>query len=155
MADTDKKPAKRSRWDNPEATPSKDVPKKAKVSEWEDEPSSSSSSTSSTPKKSSRWDATPDGQGGSRWDQTPKGADTSETPTKKGRSRWDETPVAMMGGDTPLGNKGMLTPSAAAKMGFTPEHLQAMRLERELDERNRYLTDEEIDSLLPSEGYKI
>ena len=37
----------------------------------------------------------------------------------------------------------------------TPEMAQRMRWEREMNERNRYLTDEELDSLFPSTGYRI
>lgn len=37
---------------------------------------------------------------------------------------------------------------------MTPEQMQAWSLQRELDERNRPLTDEEIDAVLP-EGYKV
>ena len=32
---------------------------------------------------------------------------------------------------------------------------QAYRLEREIEERNRPLSDEELDAMLPSEGYKV
>lgn len=37
---------------------------------------------------------------------------------------------------------------------MTPEQLQAWRWEREIDERNRPLTDEELDAMFP-EGYKV
>lgn len=33
--------------------------------------------------------------------------------------------------------------------------LQAMRWEREVEERNRPLSDEELDAMLPCEGYKV
>lgn len=33
--------------------------------------------------------------------------------------------------------------------------VQAFRLEREIEERNRPLSDEELDAMLPSEGYKV
>lgn len=39
-------------------------------------------------------------------------------------------------------------------MSMTPEQLQAYRWEREIDERNRPLSDDELDSMFP-EGYKI
>ena len=32
---------------------------------------------------------------------------------------------------------------------------QTMRWEREIEERNRALSDEELDAMLPSTGYKI
>eukprot|EP00731_Ephydatia_muelleri_P037159 Em0404g2a len=38
---------------------------------------------------------------------------------------------------------------------MTPEQMQAWRWEMELDERNRPLTDEELDALFPQEGYKM
>ena len=39
-------------------------------------------------------------------------------------------------------------------MSMTPEQLQAYTWQREIDERNRPLSDEELDSLFP-EGYKV
>lgn len=37
---------------------------------------------------------------------------------------------------------------------MTPEQLQAYRWEREIDERNRPLSDDELDSMFPP-GYKV
>ena len=58
---------------------------------------------------------------------------------------------------TPSGAKAMYlqTPSAASLIPQTPEQLQAQRWEREIDERNRPITDEELDALLPPQGYKV
>lgn len=43
-----------------------------------------------------------------------------------------------------------------AQLGsMTPEQIQAWRWEKELDERNRPLSDDELDILFPQEGYKI
>lgn len=39
-------------------------------------------------------------------------------------------------------------------MTMTPEQLQAYRWEREIDERNRPFTDDELDSMFPP-GYKV
>lgn len=39
-------------------------------------------------------------------------------------------------------------------MAMTPEQLQAYRWEREIDERNRPLTDEELETMFPP-GYKV
>jgi len=39
-------------------------------------------------------------------------------------------------------------------VAMTPEQMQAWTLQRELDERNRPMTDDEIETLLPS-GYKV
>ena len=38
---------------------------------------------------------------------------------------------------------------------MTPEQMQSWRWEKELDERNRPISDEELDALFPQEGYKI
>ncbi|KAL4858600.1 Splicing factor 3B subunit 1 [Chlorella vulgaris] len=127
--------------------------------------------------KRNRWDATPTpghgtGEGG-----------VGETPTAGGkRSRWDATPAmgamgatpaygATLGatpmyGATPAGGLGMETPTpgmlaaqqaAMAAVAMTPEAYQQAKVEREMDERNRPLSDEELDAMLPgaAEGYKI
>ena len=120
------------------------------------------------------WDATPKIDAG--------GGGVGPTP-KRTRSRWDETPLIRAGaaGDpnaTPLGAgafdggatpgpgqlAGMVTPDihglaaqhmAAANVPMTPEQYNAMRWEREVEARNAPLTDEDLDLMLPSEGYKI
>lgn len=135
--------------------------------------------TPTTTRKKRRWDvatpvstnvdATPVGNvKRSRWDATPvRSNDPDATPIRPSsewdveatprattkRSRWDATPVA--GADTvmatPVGGMGMMTPVA----GMTPEATNAMRWERELDTRNRPLSDEELDAMFPTAGYKI
>jgi splicing factor 3B subunit 1 len=53
----------------------------------------------------------------------------------------------------------MATPTAASQMpnmaNLTPEQQQALRWDREIEERNRPLSDEELDAMFPTEGYKI
>ncbi|CAG2179089.1 unnamed protein product, partial [Oppiella nova] len=118
----------------------------------------------------------------SGWAETPRadrGAELiQDTPTpgaSKRRSRWDETPAAggsmtpatpsMMtpsmtpitpSGATPMGPKAMAmaTPSPGQLVPMTPEQMQAFRWEKEIDERNRPMTDDELDSLFPP-GYKV
>lgn len=51
-------------------------------------------------------------------------------------------------------NQFPLLSSSGHLMSMTPEQLQAWRWEREIDERNRPLTDEELDAMFP-EGYKV
>ena len=117
------------------------------------------------------------------WGETPKIQHESETPAAhKRKSRWDETPVIIdssatpkqfnaaslvtplitpqmtpltPGAATPLGPKAMTmaTPSTSQLL-MTPEQIQAYRWEKEIDERNRPLSDEELDTLFPI-GYKI
>ena len=124
----------------------------------------------------SRWDATParDGEGEaatakkSRWGETP--ADADATPSTRKRSRWDETPVA--GAATPAATPGA-TPFVAASLAagggaaatpgsldeyggpVTPEMAQRQRWQREIEERNRPWTFEELDEIFPPTGYKI
>ena len=126
--------------------------------------------------KTERADMTPG------WAETPRadrGTDLiQDTPTpsaSKRRSRWDETPAAggsmtpatpsMMtpsmtpitpSGATPMGPKamGMATPTPGHLVPMTPEQMQAFRWEKEIDERNRPMSDEELDALFPP-GYKV
>ncbi|KAF5388622.1 hypothetical protein D9757_004780 [Collybiopsis confluens] len=68
----------------------------------------------------------------SRWDATP--AETAVTETPK-RSRWDQTPMVQ---DTPMVAIIMNAP------GLNQD-----------DKHNRFLTDEELDAVLPATGYVI
>ncbi|XP_038862861.1 splicing factor 3B subunit 1 isoform X2 [Salvelinus fontinalis] len=126
--------------------------------------------------RKNRWDETPKTERetpghGSGWAETPRtdrgDESVGETPTpgaSKRKSRWDETPASQMGSSTPLMTPGktpigtpamnMATPSPGHLMSMTPEQLQAWRWEREIDERNRPLTDDELDAMFP-EGYKV
>ena len=55
-------------------------------------------------------------------------------------------------GVTPVvSSMGLRTPSGS----MTPEQLRAMRWNLELDERNCFISDEELDSLFPQDGYSI
>ncbi|KAF7983388.1 hypothetical protein HWV62_22397 [Athelia sp. TMB] len=73
----------------------------------------------------------------SRWDATPADVAVGETPK---RSRWDQTPVAANG----FGNDAPMTQIIMNAPGFMQE-----------DKHNRYLTDEELDAVLPTSGYAI
>jgi len=179
MADTKSTVEKRkSRWDDAE----EDGGKKSKsVSEWDDdEQGKKGTDSSSSAARRKRWDETPDRVGssaasgetprknrwddstpqressGTNWDATPQKLVPAEgaTPSKRTLSRWDETPVALpSGSETPMGNIGANTP--VVPTNIAPEHLHALRLERELDERNRAWSDEELDAMFPKEGYKV
>ncbi|KAJ3104421.1 Splicing factor 3B subunit 1 [Phlyctochytrium bullatum] len=161
------KPPRKRRWDQGgEGAPAEGEKKK---SEWEEddegEKKTNGAAPAATPKKRNRWDETPVGSVGpmggtvSQWDATPKagGGAVGETPVKK--SRWDETPVGFNPfGATPVGSAGMnlATPvPGGGGTAITPEALNAIRWEKEIDARNRPFTDEELDKILPSEGYKI
>ncbi|EGC28660.1 hypothetical protein DICPUDRAFT_96126 [Dictyostelium purpureum] len=134
------------------------------MSEWDDSSLKKSNNTNnkveSTPKRN-------------RWDETPIAKSTVEE-TPKRRSRWDETPVNVNhGAQTPVYgmNSGGVTPQYNSMMagGVTPNlklqqqsgaNLMMMdpaqlQIQKDIEERNKPWTDEELDSLLPSEGYEI
>lgn len=143
-------PVSKSSWDSVESTP------KVSSSKWDATPSSGGDSLSSS-KPKSRWDETPSAQV-SKWDQaTPSSAGAvAGTPSDKKRSRWDETPAVALAnayGATPSMTPGFgATPMSSI---VTPEMAHQMRIEAEIDYRNRYLSDEELDSMLPPSGFKI
>lgn len=110
-------------------------------------------------KRKQRWDisssdaGTTDGVAGSvtdeqntikrsRWDETPvPGAAESS----KKRSRWDQAPS--LGGATPMGGQAGLA---------TPMHpSQAVAFNNDVSGRNAPLSDEELDIMLPTDGYKV
>ncbi|CAJ0630957.1 2803_t:CDS:2 [Entrophospora sp. SA101] len=106
----------------------------SKGSRWDETPRDSEDSVTETPRKRSRWDVTP------------------QVSTKK--SRWDETPThpGAQIGATPVGNLGLVTPTPGHLVPMTPE---VQRWEKDLDARNKPLSDEELNAMFPSTGYKI
>lgn len=115
-----------------------------KVSEWEvdDTPAKAKSSWESTPvaeTKGKKWDETPKA---SSWDATPR----TDAATPK-RSKWDQTPTATSAvQSTP-------TPEQFAQM--TPKEQQEIRIQQETDWRNRYLSDEDLNNMIPVDGYVV
>ncbi|CAD8187639.1 unnamed protein product [Paramecium pentaurelia] len=161
----------RSEWEQE----SKDVSKKPQ--KWEtpsrDGPQSSA--------RASRWDntnklqATP-GRAGTVFGETPTPGhmEIGDTPYKYGetptpnrsyiKARWGErTPLAGQsgfgGGMTPhTPGTVMRTPMTPGQLGnMTPDRVYQFRLEKEMEERNKYMTDEELNSILPGpkDGYEI
>jgi splicing factor 3B subunit 1 len=127
--------------------------------------------TEKVKRKRARWDETPveSAPGGATptvdatpQDSTPGGA--TPTGTGTGSATPGATPFGGMAmftpGDTPLGTPGMagmstpvgLTPNFSS---MTPEQIQAYRYDAEINERNRPMTDEELDSIFPQQGYEI
>lgn len=131
--------------------------------------------------KRNRWDSMPSedqsdaetplrGQTPSRWgSETPTSSTTADTGTPKPKvSRWDNlgsassTPTnasfLKTPGVTPLGMTGFsmstpLTPTIIA--GLPPDEILRLRIQTEMDKRLRPMTDEEIDAIIPTEGYEI
>lgn len=83
---------------------------------------------------------------------TPGGGFTPGGLTPSGMTPSGMTPS----GVTPTGAKAMAmaTPTPGHLMSMTPEQLQAYTWQREIDERNRPLSDDELDTLFPP-GYKV
>ncbi|XP_065366144.1 splicing factor 3B subunit 1 isoform X1 [Calliphora vicina] len=107
-------------------------------------------STPGASKRRSRWDETPS-------NATPSAMTPSMTPNMTPHATPGHvTPMLTPGGSTPIGVKAMAmaTPTPGALAAMTPEQLQAYRWEKEIDERNRPFTDEELDQMFPP-GYKI
>ncbi|KIW89486.1 uncharacterized protein Z519_09642 [Cladophialophora bantiana CBS 173.52] len=103
-------------------------------------------------KRKKRWDvsseATPAPEGvevkkRSRWDQAPA-PDGTAAPTK--RSRWDQAPA--LPSATPLGNAGLATP-------MHPSQMAQVTFGTDITGRNAPWSDEELDMMLPTEGYTV
>jgi len=160
---------RKRRWDMVKEDSEEKVAEAATAkSRWEETPTHPSSGEETPTRKKNRWGETP--------------VSTSmETPTpKKTRSRWDETPVGSnslstpVAGVTPVGQLGLVTPTPSqikvfpslahlishanpygfANSSFLPSQIPQTPTGAE-DKRNLPLSDEELDSILPSEGYEI
>jgi splicing factor 3B subunit 1 len=119
-----------------------------------------------TPRRN-RWDYAPGnadmlgkGAGGEtptpgRWvDPTPMRQGETPTPSRMGgKSKWDEPPTA--GNATPSystqKDPNLMTPTPE----ISGERLQYLLLEKQIDEKNKPLTDEEINAILPTQGYEV
>ncbi|CAC5379737.1 splicing factor 3B subunit 1-like isoform X1 [Mytilus californianus] len=169
--------ARRNRWDE---TPRTERETPGHGSGWAETPKTDrggdliqDTPTPGASKRRSRWDetpgATPSGGGGGgatpSGGHTPGGLTPSMTPggttpggsTPSGFTPGGQTPAGFTpSGATPIGAKAMAmaTPSPGQLMSMTPEQLQAFTWQREIDERNRPLGDDELDSILPP-GYKV
>ncbi|EEP77002.1 U2 snRNP component prp10 [Uncinocarpus reesii 1704] len=84
----------------------------------------------------------------SRWDQTP--APAAPTEATKRRSRWDQAPSLTAA--TPVGHQGLATPIHPSQ---TAVPMVPVTFGSDISGRNAPLSDEELDMMLPSEGYKI
>lgn len=71
---------------------------------------------------------------------------------KKRRSRWDATPADV--GETPKRSRWDMAPAAQPETPLVPIIMNAPGVMHD-DKHNRYLSDEELDAILPSQGYQI
>ncbi|XP_030760437.1 splicing factor 3B subunit 1 [Sitophilus oryzae] len=153
----DKASSRRNRWDETPKT-ERDTP--GHSSGWAETPRTDRTGadliqetpTPGASKRRSRWDETPSAATPSQAAMTP-GAMTPQTPHG---TPGHATPMLTPGGSTPVGTKAMAmsTPTPGHLASMTPEQLQAYRWEREIDERNRPYSDEELDAMFP-QGYKV
>jgi len=142
----------KSRW---EATPGREAARPAGVARWDETPLAPSAASAAALASASAASKR------SRWDETPVAGDGG------GMGLGASTPVVSQGGfgATPVGMSDMATPtpgafaasaaSLASQGPVTPEMAQRMRLEREMEERNRHLEDDELDAMFPPLGYKV
>ncbi|CAK5267607.1 unnamed protein product [Mycena citricolor] len=109
-------------------------------------------------KRKRRWDAGPA-------DETTNPANTGEwsnesieeSAPKKRRSRWDDTAGQTAPGETSKRSRWDQTPMAASggvETPMVPIIMNAPGIMQD-DKHNRYMTDEELDSLLPATGYLL
>ncbi|KAJ2779595.1 hypothetical protein GGI15_003822 [Coemansia interrupta] len=112
---------------------------------WDDQTPLHPSAADATPRRRNRWDETPaDVHAGSaestprrarsRWDETPVGVHAVDATPRRAASRWDETPAHV---------------DKAAVVAMPARAPAAMAL------RNRPLSDEDLDALLPAAGFTI
>ncbi|KAJ4897290.1 hypothetical protein Rs2_24084 [Raphanus sativus] len=147
---------------------------KASASDW-DVADSTPGRVSTGTRSRNRWDDPTPGRVTDS-DATPGGGVTpgATTPTpKRQRSRWDETPATMGSatpmagvtpaafyapGVTPFGGIDMATPTPSRiNLGgaMTPDQYNQARWEKDIEERNKPLSDEELDAMFPTAGYKV
>ena len=86
----------------------------------------------------------------SRWDQTPVPGSAGVEATPSRRSRWDQAPS--LGGATPVGQLGLATPMHPSQAGGA---MIPTAFGTDISSRNAPLSDEELDLMLPTEGYKV
>ena len=128
------------------------------TSDKENKDAGSAVAVSTGRKRKARWDVsseTPAPTGDdkaaakkSRWDESPApgGAAVAATPR---RSRWDQAPS--LSAATPVAQAGLATPMHPSQSGVgIPATFGT-----DISARNAPLSDEELDLMLPSEGYKI
>nr|CAD7602769.1 unnamed protein product [Timema genevievae] len=158
----DKSSARRNRWDE---TPKTERETPGHNSGWAETPRTDRTGaggdliqetpTPSASKRRSRWDETPGSQM-TPGAMTPTTPGTPHTPHGTPHTPHGTPSILTPSGVTPTGTKAMAmaTPTPGHLATMTPEQLQAYRWEREIDERNRPLSDDELDSYFPV-GYKV
>ena len=124
------------------------------TSDKENKQAGSAVSAASARKRKQRWDVASEASEDtkattkkSRWDETPVPGAAAGASSR--RSRWDQAPSLVAA--TPVGQAGLATPMhpSQAAVAMMPT------FGTDISSRNAPLSDEELDAMLPSEGYKI
>ena len=128
-------------------------------SDKENKEAGSAVAVSSGRKRKQRWDVTVESTPApeavesqtkrSRWDQTPVPGAVAVDATPR-RSRWDQAPS--LTDATPVGQSGLATPMHPTQSGAV---MMPTTFGTDISSRNAPLSDEELDMMLPSEGYKV
>ena len=115
-------------------------------------------------KRKARWDVEGDESKPVNEGEWSKDSTEADAPPKKRRSRWDETPVT--GDEKAVTITSSAPATRASRWDQTGSSAPAAPMKQiigigptfqptEMDKHNRYLTDSELDLLLPSTGYVI
>ncbi|KAL9126153.1 MAG: hypothetical protein Q9217_004749 [Psora testacea] len=129
-------------------------------SDKENKEAGSAVAVSSGRKRKQRWDVTAENAPASelaesqtkrsRWDQTPTPGGAVIDAASSRRSRWDQAPS--LADATPVGQSGLATPVHPSQSGAV---MMPTTFGTDISSRNAPLSDEELDMMLPSEGYKV
>ena len=90
-----------------------------------------------------------------KWDPTPLNNINNIHSTPGGSSVYGATPTPQGAFNMPTPSPGILHSGLTPLGSITPERIQFMKWEKEINERNKTYTDEELDQLLPREGYEV
>ncbi|TIB12090.1 hypothetical protein E3P89_01776 [Wallemia ichthyophaga] len=147
---------------NPDKTPPRDSFQSNLLSDerprqrkrrWDVAPDSSQSSDHVNPIKSEEIPK----KRSSRWDEAPTQSTTQSTsppPQKQRRSRWDQTPSTAPEHDKTVADVAAMLPPALMGLPAVPQGLDTFS-NQAANSRNRYMSDEELNILLPSDGFII
>jgi len=93
--------------------------------------------------------------GKAKWEaQTPLRSNNIQS-TPGGSDVYGATPTPQGAFNMPTPSPGILHSGLTPLGSITPERIQIMKWEKEINERNKTFTDEELDQILPREGYEV
>lgn len=147
VAAPDATPRKR-RWDVTADDSENIAPKAEEKSNWDLQGEQQPPAEAPAKKRRSRWDQTPLGNASPNSMANQANGGVAATPK---RSRWDQTPVASQS------NGGASADGAGniQMINGVPTMMMPLSSMSAYDKANRYLSDEELNEMLPSDGYEI